>query len=388
MKKTLNILYLSSWKPQHCGIAMFASDMAEAIQKTNSKINCKVIVPTPPRKKYHYPKEVIKKIRKENLEDYKKAANFCNQSFFDLVIVQHEFGLFGENCGNHILTFLKNLKKPAIGIMHTLPDPKDKMCKQGKKQIAVLKKIHPLFKKLIVPCEIGKKRLEKICLVPPSKIEIIPHGSIPFPQISSLKAKKELGFEDNILILTFGFISPRKGNEILIKAFSEILHQYPKTRFVLLGGEHPEQKNIYKDYLKRLRKLIKELKIKKEVIILNKFIPIDLVKKYYKAADIFASAHPNKSQISSGPLTFALGAGKAIISTSFDYAKDMLKNNRGILLPVGNNEAMAKAILKILKNPNLKKEIERNSALFGKNLIWDKIALKYIKVIEKVCSGK
>lgn len=388
MKKSLNILYFSSWKPNPCGVAIFALNMAEAIQKENPKINWKVIVPSPSGKKYRYPKEVIRKIRKENLKDYKEAAEFCNKSSFDLVIVQHEFGLYGGNCGEYLLTFLKNLKKPAIGIMHTIPDPKDEMYKRRKKNIALLKKSHPLFKKLIVFCGTGKKRLEKLCAVPSSKIEIIPHGSILFPQISSLKTKKKLGFENNILILTFGFISPRKGNGMLLKAFSQILSQYPKAKLVFLGGGHPAKKTVYKEYLKQIRKLIKKLKIEKNVIMFNKFVSELLIKDYFKAADIYVSTHPYKSQISSGPLTFALGAGKAIVSTDFDYAKDMLKNGRGILFPIGNDAMLAQAILKILDNPNLKKELERKSASFGKKLIWDKVALKYTKVIKKVCSGK
>ena len=167
MKKTPNILYLSSWLPQPCGIAMFASDMAKAIQKANSKIRWKVIVPVPSSRKYNFPKEVIKQIRKENLRDYKEAANFCNQSSFDLVVIQHEFGLYGGNCGEYLLAFLKELKKPAISIMHTLADPEDKMYKNRKNFTALLKKLHPFLQKLIAPCEIGKKRLEKNCMVPP-----------------------------------------------------------------------------------------------------------------------------------------------------------------------------------------------------------------------------
>ena len=272
--------------------------------------------------------------------------------------------------------------------MHTLADPKDKMYKNRKNFTALLKKLHPFLQKLIAPCEIGKKRLEKICMVPPSKIEVIPHGSISFPQISSLKAKKKLGFKNNPLILSFGFISPRKGNKTLLEAFSQVLPSHPKTRLVFLGGGHPAQKTIYKDHLKQLRKLIKKLKIEKEVIIFNKYVPTSLVKTHFKAADVYVSTHPYKSQISSGPLTFALGAGKAIVSTDFDYAKDMLKNERGILFPIGNSTILAKAILKILNNPNLKKKLEKKSALFGKNLLWDKIALKYIALFEKIYSKR
>jgi glycosyltransferase involved in cell wall biosynthesis len=382
--KKLKLLYFSSWPPLPCGIARFAFDMATAIQKAEPKMNWEVIASEFPDKTYKYSQKVIKTFNRENLNDYRKMADFCNHSSFDLVVIQHEFNIYGAPTGINLLSFVKNLKKPAVAIIHTVPDPYDKRYIYRKKQLPVLKNLHPFLQKLITMCQSGGKRLEKICGVPPSKIEIIPHGSINFPAISPASAKKQLGFKNNILILTFGFVSPRKGHEILIEAFAKVSFLYPSARLILLGSGHPAQKQKDKIYLNQLKRLAKKLKIEKKIRLFQKFIPLSLIKLYYKAADVCVITNPYKSQISSGPLTYALGAGKAIVSTNFDYAKDVLKKERGILVPIGKSEALTKGILEILGNPKLKKSFEKKSAAFGKTLFWDIIALKYIKLFQKV----
>lgn len=382
--KKLNLLYLSSWPPLPCGIGSFGFDTAIAIQKVKPEINWKVIASEFPDKTYKYSQKVIKTFNRENPNDYQKIADFCNNSNFDLIVIQFEFNIYGAPTGANLLSFVKNLKKPAIAIIHTVPAPNDKRYVYRKKQLPVLKKLRPFFQKLITMCPSGGRRLEKICGVPPSRVEIVPHGSISFPAISPDSAKKQLGFKNNILILTFGFISPRKGYEILFKAFAKVSSRYPSARLVVLGGGHPAQEQKDKIYLNQLKKIAKKLKIEKKIKLFQKFIPLSLVKLYYKAADVYVTTNPYKSQISSGPLTYALGAGKAIVSTNFDYAKDVLKEGRGILVPIGNSKALASGILKVLDNPKLKENLEKKSVIFGKNLYWDKIALKYIKLFKEV----
>lgn len=381
----LKIAYVSTWPPRKCGIASFAYDLAWSINNVSKEINWKVIAITPNKNDYHYPKEVIYRIDQKNADQYRKAANFVNQSHFDLIVIQHEFKIYGGELGENIFNFLQRIKKPAIGIMHTIPDPKDKSYKK-KEKIDVIKKMHPYFVKLVTTCKTGKKRLKEVYGIPPSKIYIIPHGSISFPKISSKEAKIKLKMADSSIILAFGFIEPRKDYETLIRAFPKVLAKYPNVQLVLLGGGH-RASVICQNYLTSLKKLVQNYNMENKVLISNKFAPQSLVKNYYNAADVFVCTNSFKSQISSGPLTYALAAGKAIVSTNFDFAKDLLKKDRGILIPIGNSEALARAILKILDNPKLKLRLERNSAAFGNELTWDKIGLRYLKLFQQVARG-
>ncbi len=375
--KEIKILYLSTFPPQKCGIARFCWHLAEAVEKVNPKVYWRVIVPVLKNQRFKFPKEVFFVFEKENLKKYKEIAQFFNSSSFQILLLQHEFGLFGGESGEYLISLLENVKKPVISVLHSIPSSQ-----KERHHILILKQLSPFFQRMITMCEIGKKRLQKICKVPSSKILVIPHGTISFPRISQKEAKKKLALDKNILILVFGFITPKKGYEETVFAFSKILPHFPKAKLVFLGGPHPLHPD--KNYLQRFRLFVKKMKLENSVKIFTKFVPLELFKIYYKAADIFISPHLKKDQISSGPLTFALGAGKAIVSTNYDYAKDLLRGKRGILVPIGNVNAMAKAILKILKEPKLKKELEKRAFELGRRLSWEKVVVKYLKLFEKV----
>jgi len=377
--KKIKILYFSTFPPQKCGIAQFCWHLAEALEKVNPTLYWRVIVPLSKNQRFKFPRQVLFAFEKENFKKYKEIAHFFNISPFQLLLLQHEFGLFGGEGGEYLFSFLENVKKPVISIMHSIPSP---FSKKERRHISILKRLSPFFRKIITLCEKGRERLQRVYNIPSSKILVIPHGTISFPEISSEEAKRKLGLDKNILILVFGFITPKKGYEETVCAFSKILPYFPKAKLVFLGGPHPLHPE--KNYLQRFKLFVKKMKLEKSVIIFNKFIPLDLFKTYYKAADIFVSPHLKRDQISSGPLTFALGAGKAIVSTNYDYAKDLLKGKRGILVPIGNVKAMATAFLKILRKPKLKRELEKRALAKGKALLWEKIALKYLKLFEKI----
>ncbi len=351
--KELNILYFCSFPPQPCGIACFAKEMAKAISKADPKIKWKVIAVVPPNQKFKYPREVIMKVQKENLKDYQKAGEFFNKSPFNLAIIHHEFNIYGGKNGEYLIHFLKTIKKPAIGIMHSLPNPQGKLDKKKKELITLLKKLSLFFKKMVVMCEIGKKRLQKICKNS-SKIKIIPHGSISFPKISCFEAKKRLGLEKNIVILIFGFITPHKGYEEALKAFSEIHPLYPQAKLIFLGGPHPL--HPAKNYLKEFKLFIKKLNLEENVVFVKKLFPLKELINYLKIPDLILLPYQTKEQVSSGTLTNAITTGNCVISTPFIYAKEMLREKRRFFIEFENVNSICSVISYLIQNPQ---EIEK-----------------------------
>ena len=384
-KNNLKIAYLSTWPPRPCGIATFTSDLAHAIEKVNPKISWEVITIDEPGAKHDYDNRVTFVIKQDDFETYKKAAEYINNHNFDLVNLQHEYNLYGGELGEWILDFLSEIKIPIVTTFHTIPFPELFKGKNPKKKIKILKNIASESQKIVTMSRTGFLKLNKEYKIPSQKISIIPHGGPMIERIPIKRAKEKLGFSPSTYILSsYGLIGWDKNYEQIIKALPKIISIFPKTIFLICGQEHPVLSRDYYDFLKGL---VRKLNLDKNVIFVAHYLTLKELIQYLQATDIFLHTSAILSLSSSGTLTYAIIAGRSIITTPFVYAKEVLKE-KGIFVPLNDSDRLADEIIKVLKNPKEKNKKEEEMYRFGQNLLWPKMAKKYIDVFSKVIEGK
>jgi len=383
----LKIAYLTTWLPRACGIATFADDLAMAVESLRDNLDWKIIAIDDPGSKYKYnPDRVIFKLNQFSPDSFIKTADFINKSNIDLLVIQHEFNLYNKTGEGRILSFLKLLHKPSVMIMHSIPHPKDRKYNRKKRKIEVMKKASRMVKQVIVMCSAAKKRLVDLYGIEKNKITVIPHGSPEFPYGDSEKMKSRLGFKNKKVLMNFGFIGRRKGIEDIIQSVHLVVKKHPDTVLAIIGGVNPSFRSGFQEYMQELQELIDKAKMHDNVKFVTKFVPIQKVGEYFQASDVFVYANNFKSQVSSGPLTYAVTAGKAIVTTDFTYAEDLLGQAGGFLVPSKKHSSMAKAICKIIANPVLQKKIEDRNYKLGRNFVWRHVAKKYVELFKKEAS--
>ncbi|MCS7201206.1 MAG: glycosyltransferase family 4 protein [Dictyoglomus sp.] len=379
MKKLGTVAFLSTYPPQECGIATFTYDLVNAIDKYFPYINTQVIVIEENDKEYKFNNKVVFKIKEYNPSDYILSARYINKSNIDMVNIQHEFGIFGGKDGEYLNLFLDVIKKPVITTLHTvLTQPREE-------QKRIIQKIAQRSEKLIVLSNTAIQILNDVYSIPKEKITVIHHGVPIYNSLSKEEAKQKFGLSDKLVISTFGLINPGKGIEYAIEAISFLVEKYPNIVYLILGETHPKVKKIYgEDYREKLIAKVKELNLENNVIFVNKYLTKEELIEYLIATDIYITPYLNKEQICSGTLAYAIGFGKAIISTPYLYAEEMLSNNRGILVDFRNAKAISEAIDRILKNPEFMKTLEKKALEFGKQMKWPYVALKYVFLFKSI----
>lgn len=379
MKKIGTVAFLSTYPPQECGIATFTYDLVNAIDQYFPYINTKIIVMEEDYKDYKFDNKVIFKIKDSNPKDYILIAQYVNKSEIDIINIQHEFGIFGGKDGEYLKFFLNNVKKPIVTTLHTvLPQPQE-----GQRKM--IQKIAQRSEKLIVLSNTAVQILNNSYNIPKEKIIVIHHGVPTYNSLSKEEAKQKLGLSDKLVLSTFGLINPGKGIEYAIEAISFLVEKYPNIVYLILGETHPKVKKLYgEDYREKLITKVKEFNIEKNVIFVNKYLTKEELIEYMIATDIYITPYLNRDQICSGTLAYAIGFGKAIISTPYLYAEEMLKNGRGILVEFRNSKAIFEAIDKILKNPEFMKNLEMKTSDFGKQMRWPYIAFKYTSLFKSL----
>ena len=389
--RKLSIIFVSTYVPRLCGIATFTNDLYKAISKELKlnysfldEISVKIVAIDNMKGDLDYPSEVVYVIKEQFLEDYIRAAEFVNLSKTDLVIVQHEFGIFGGKFGDFILSFLRNLKTPVFTTLHSI------LKNPLKEQKIIIKQLAEYSYKLIVMTNKAKEFLTADPYdILPDKISIIPHGIPDVPFIDPFYYKKELSLENKHVILTFGLISPSKGLEFMIEAMSIIVSTHPDTVYVILGKTHPE---VYlrngEEYRNLLKKRIKLLQIEDNILFIDEYVDLELLTKYLNTSDIYVTPYPSKEQICSGTLSYALGTGNAVISTPYYHAEELLADNRGILVPFNNAETLAEAIITLLSDENNRNELRRNAYLYCRNMTWNNIGSNLLKEFQTYMDEK
>jgi len=375
------IAMLGNHLPRQCGIATFTTDLSGAIAAEVSNTDCFVVAMNDAGKRYAYPPRVRFEVAESDIASYRVAADFLNGNKIDVVSVQHEYGIFGGKAGNYLLTLLRKLRMPVVTTVHTILGEPDSMQRRAMNEIA------RLSRRLVVMSAHGAVLLHNVHGVPEDKIDIIPHGipSVPFAG----RSKKQLGVEGKSVILTFGLLSPDKGIEHVIDALPAILARYPDTVYVVLGATHPHIKERYgESYRESLERRAQGLGVESSMIFHNRFVSRGELVKFLSAADIYVTPYLNPEQSTSGTLAYAVGSGKAVISTPYLYARELLADGRGILVPWRDSQTIARAVVDLLSDDAKRLALCARAAAHGRSMVWPAVARCYVQSFERACSRR
>jgi glycosyltransferase involved in cell wall biosynthesis len=376
---TINrIAFVGNYLPRQCGIATFTTDLCEALAAEYSETNCIALPVNDTKDGYAYPSRVRFELVEKDINSYRSAADFLNINNVDLVCLQHEYGIFGGRAGSHILALLRELRVPIVTTLHTVlrdPDPDQRW---------VLEEIAALSDRLIVMSARALEFMQEIYRTPAEKIDLIPHGIPDVPFVDPAFYKDQFGVEGQIVLLTFGLLSANKGIENVIAALPTILNKHPNVVYIILGATHPHVKRREGEtYRLTLQRLAQEKGVEKHVIFYNRFVSLEELIKFIGAADIYITPYLNQAQIVSGTLAYALGAGKAVISTPYWYAEEMLSEERGVLVPFQNPAALAEQVIDLLDNETKRHAIRKRAYLFGREMIWPQVARRYMECFQR-----
>ncbi len=368
--------YFSTYPPRECGIANFTKDLIDAIFDVDG-LKSSIIAINEKGALYNYDRRVKYKISRDNAQDYVKAAEYVNSSNIQLLVVQHEFGLYGGDYGEYIRLFLDHVKKPVITTLHTVQPNFDK------KAIEVLKYIVERSEAIVVIAHAAIDML-KDQGIPHKKCIVIPHGCPNIDNKNNKSIKESLGLEDRLVASTFGLISSGKGIEYAIQALPEVIKKEPRLIYLIIGETHPEvRKNEGEKYRNELTRLVSELGLEEHVRFTNRFITKRELIKFLQATDIYITPYISPNQISSGTLIYALGAGKAVVSTPYYHALEVLSNDRGILCRFKDSASIAEGINRLL-DENFLSEVQRRAYKYSRRFLWKNVARKYLNLINAI----
>lgn len=376
--KVRQIAFLGNHLPRQCGIATFTTDLSGAIATEFSNADCFVVAMNDAGKRYAYPPRVRFEVAESDIASYRGAAEFLNANKIDVVSVQHEYGIFGGKAGNYLLTLLRKLRMPIVTTLHTILGPPDRT------QRRAMDEISQLSQRLVVMSAHGAALLRDVHDVPERKIDIIPHG-IPSVPVAG-RSKKELGIEGKSVILTFGLLSPDKGIEHVIDALPAILGRYPDTVYVVLGATHPHIIERYgESYRESLERRAQALGVESSMIFHNRFVSRGELVKFLSAADIYVTPYLNPEQSTSGTLAYAVGSGKAVISTPYLYARELLADGRGILVPWRDSQTIAREVVDLLSDDTKRLALCARAAAHGRSMVWPAVARRYLQTFDRAC---
>ncbi len=375
--KIRKIAFVGDHLPRKCGIATFTTDLLAAVANAYPQSQCLAVSVNDIPGGYEYPEVVRFEIEEQDLSSYLRAADFLNISNVDVVCLQHEFGIFGGPVGGHILAFLRELRMPVVTTLHTiLREPKAD-------QRRVMDGLISLSSRLVVMTERGRQMLEEIYHAPPAKIDLIPHGIPDVGFVDPTYFKDQFGVEGKVVLLTFGLLSPNKGIEQVLNALPDILTEFPDVVYIVLGATHPNELREHGEaYRLSLEILARKNKIEKNVIFYNQFVDLENLKEFIGAADLYITPYLNEAQITSGTLAYAFGAGKAVVSTPYWHAAELLADDRGSLVPFGDAPAIAREVLGLLRDDTRRHTIRKNAYRIGRDMIWSSVAQMYMRSFE------
>jgi glycosyltransferase involved in cell wall biosynthesis len=372
------IAFLGDYLPRKCGIATFTSDLLTAVAAEYPQCQCFAVPVNDIEAGYDYPDVVRFEIEEQDLSSYQRAADFLNIGNADVVCLQHEFGIFGGPAGSHVLALLRELKMPVVTTLHTVlntPNPE---------QRRVMQELIARSTRLVVMAERGRQMLQEIYQAPPAKIDLIFHGIPDIPFVDPNYYKDQFGVEGRQVLLTFGLLSPNKGIEQALNALPQILAQFPDVVYIVLGATHPnELREQGEAYRLSLERLAKKNKVEKNVIFYNRFVELEELKEFIGAADLYITPYLNEAQITSGTLAYTFGAGKAVISTPYWHATELLAEDRGVLVPFGDAHAIADAVNGLLRDDNRRHAMRKNAYKLGREMIWSNVARLYVRSFEQ-----
>ncbi len=370
------IAFLGTYTPRECGIATFTRDLIDSIDPLDEFAPARVISVNEIETIYDYDSRVKQQIRQDFEEDYIQAANYVNASRINAVNLQHEFGIYGGEWGKYILSFLQNVRKPVITTLHTVqPDFEP----EGRR---ILKEITAYSKRIVVMARAARNILSEYN-VPNSKINVVQHGCPDIPFLTSDSVKPSLGLKGRTILSTFGLINGGKGIEYAIQALPHLVEKHPDILYLIIGETHPEVRKIEGEtYRVNLIKLVDRLGLKNHVRFHNRFLTKRELIRYLHATDIYITPYIGPGQISSGTLVYALGAGRAVVSTPYLHAKEVLSHGRGMFCKFKDPNSIAEEVQKLLEDDKLRRGMERKAYRYSRSFTWPKVARKYVEIFK------
>ena len=378
-----SIAVIGNSLPRQCGIATFTTDLTEALAKQAPAAQCSIVAMTDTPEGYRYPPIVRFEIPQNQLAEYRRAAEYLNTNHVDVVCVQHEYGIFGGRTGNHVLALIEELRMPVVTTLHTvLKEP-------TADQKEVMVQLAELSDRLIVMTRKAQDFLEDIYGIPREKTCFVHHGIPDTPFVDPNYYKDIFGVEGRKVILTFGLLSPGKGIEYIIEALPKIVEKHPEAVYILLGATHPHvKKTSGETYRLELQRLARRNGVDDNVIFHNRFVEIEELCEYLGAADLYVTPYLNEAQIVSGTLAYAMGAGKAIVSTPYWYAEEMLADRRGRLVPFRDADAIASQVIDLLDNDMDRHAMRKKAYTFTREAVWKEVARQYLDVFAQAYEAR
>ncbi len=369
---------IGDYLPRKCGIATFTSDLFHAVADKYPSVDRMVVPVNDVDEGYDYPPEVSFAFFQQDLDSYRRAADFLNFSTADVACLQHEYGLYGGPAGRYILALLRDLRMPIVTTLHTvLREPTDD-------QRQVMVDLGELSSRLIVMSERGRDFLIDLYGVPEGKIDVIAHGIPDMPFASPDPYKDQFGVDGKHVVLTFGLLSPNKGIEYALKALPEVIHEFPNLVYIVLGATHP---NLVREqgesYRRSLERLAGDLGIAKHVIFYDRFVEREELIEFIGAADIYLTPYLEPAQITSGTLAYAFGCGKAVVSTPYWHAEELLADGRGVLVPFRDSQGIARELLDLLRNEPKRHAMSKHAHTLGRDMIWTHVGHLYMNSFQR-----
>ena len=372
------IAFVGNYLPRECGIATFTTDLCTALAAEYGEGRLFAIPVNDPDCSYDYPEQVRLELTQEDIASYERAADFLNFNSNDLVCLQHEYGIYGGAAGRYILALLRRLNMPLVTTLHTVLREPDR------NQRIVLEEIAQLSDRLVVMSELAGQMLREVYAVPDGKIDVIPHGVPDMPFIDPNYFKDKFGTEGKSVLLTFGLLSPNKGIENVIRALPAILARHPNVMYIVSGVTHPHiRRREGERYREELQALAQQLGVSSHLILNNRFVSAEELVEHVGAADIYITPYRQEAQIVSGTLAIALGAGKAIVSTPYWYAKELLADKRGMIVPFDSPDAIAQAVVALLENDAERHAMRKRAYLYSRGTTWPKTARAYMASFQR-----
>jgi glycosyltransferase involved in cell wall biosynthesis len=373
------VAFIGNALPRRCGIATFTTDLEQAVADSDKAIETCIVAMTDHGHHYDYPDSVAFQINDQNVAEYLQAADFLNAGQYEVVCLQHEFGIFGGEAGGHILPLLARLTMPIVTTLHTVlenPTPA---------QRNVLNQVIAMSQKVIVMAEKGHQLLIGEYGVPASKIEIIAHGIPDFAFIEPDRAKEKLGFAGRSVILTFGLLSPNKGIEVMIDAMPEILRSKAEAVYVVLGATHPNLVRYEGEaYRESLIARAEALGVSGHIVFLDEFFDQAKLLDYISMCDVYVTPYLTEAQMTSGTLAYSFGLGKAVVSTPYWHARELLADGQGILVPFGDAAATGREIAGLLADETRRQAMRVRAYASSRSMTWEKAAQNYMQLFQTV----
>ena len=379
MTPSIRVAFIGNSLPRRCGIATFTNDLQQAVALSRPSAEAVIVAMNDVGQRYEYPAVVRVQINDDEMKDYVHAADVLNAGNFDVVSLQHEFGIFGGDAGANILTLLSRLKMPIVTTLHTvLSDPQSL-------QRRVLTDIVGLSSKVVVMAEKARELLVTVYGVPDRKIEVIPHGIPDVPYAAPEQAKLKLGFEGRPVILTFGLLSPNKGVEVMIDAMPVVLRDAPAAVYVVLGATHPNLvRSQGEAYRASLVARARARGVENHVLFLDRFVDLPMLLDFISMCDVYVTPYLNEAQMTSGTLAYSFGMGKAVVSTPYWHARELLSDGRGVLVPFHDVATLGAEVVRLLTD-HARREAMRQRAYAGsRSMTWARTAERYLSLFDSL----